>query len=324
MAIENITENASVESINETVDVINNISNPELTTSNESSSLFKTLLNLLLEKISFIKGEIIKINAQLNYENSSPVSNKPIDFYLNETNIGQSNTNEQGMAEMDLNTSLLEPGVYLVGVDYKGDESLEKSHNSAEITINEAEETVENTNDTEEIIIETPQEAELTNSIDNKVKKIEDCIDVFYNEEEPVYEKVSYKINITVCDDEPLNLSCHIDEKEVTKSVFKEIKTVQKIKKQCTTKGYTVKDIIKLNTERYTCSAQEEDENIIIICDSEYDGNGDGICTPGESCMKFAIDKNNDIKQYEKNSRNDFVEEDKSYFLEKVSSEVLK
>jgi len=49
-----------------------------------------------------------------------------------------------------------------------------------------------------------------------------------------------------------------------------------------------------------------------IICDSNVDGNADGICQSGESCIKNCYDKGT-LVSLQKNSRNDFVITDKSF-----------
>ncbi len=79
---------------------------------------------------------------------------------------------------------------------------------------------------------------------------------------------------------------------------------------------------VELEYAGYQCTANEYDEVVIVICDSIYDGNGDGICQSGESCMKFEID-GKDVKKYEKNSKHEFMESDDSFFVDKVKVEVL-
>ena len=54
-----------------------------------------------------------------------------------------------------------------------------------------------------------------------------------------------------------------------------------------------------------------------------YDGNGDGICTSGESCMKFVVNGDS-FEKYEKNSEENFKDDDDSFFLQRASAEVLK
>ena len=65
-------------------------------------------------------------------------------------------------------------------------------------------------------------------------------------------------------------------------------RNVQKNRTICRNAGFTINSagaIKKINFDKagYYCTS---DINI-ITCDSVYDGNGDGICDSGESCVKF-------------------------------------
>ena len=70
------------------------------------------------------------------------------------------------------------------------------------------------------------------------------------------------------------------------------------------------------------CSYESEDNKAIILCDSKSDGNNDGVCQPGESCIKFIVSKD-EIKQLFRNSRKDFVENDESFQQKKLVLEVI-
>jgi len=59
-----------------------------------------------------------------------------------------------------------------------------------------------------------------------------------------------------------------------------------------------------------------------VICDSKYDGNNDGICQSGESCVKFVVTQDK-VERYLKNSQEEFTAEDESFFLEKLDYEVV-
>lgn len=107
----------------------------------EELSLLKTVINLILEKLSFIRGEMLEIKARLSYENETPIPDKPINFYVDEEKIGTKTTDTSGLAELFWNTSLLPVGAYTVDVNYSGSGILEGSADSTQIIINE--ETVE-------------------------------------------------------------------------------------------------------------------------------------------------------------------------------------
>ncbi|MGV8171396.1 MAG: hypothetical protein ACP5OA_01755 [Candidatus Woesearchaeota archaeon] len=150
------------------------------------------------------------------------------------------------------------------------------------------------------------------------VERQDSCVDEKYVESVPRYDACFYDVD--VCDDEPLNTSCHKVEREDICYVGSV--DVEKIRKNCHTSGYKISKYV-LDTEEYVCNVDVSDkESTIVLCDSKYDGNGDGICTSGESCMKYVIDQDS-IEQYEKNSRDEFVQSDDSYFLNKINTEVV-
>jgi len=57
--------------------------------------------------------------------------------------------------------------------------------------------------------------------------------------------------------------------------------------------------------------------NTCTVCDSKYDGNEDGICNSGESCMQYCITDKDKLEMLEKNSRHDYVKVDSSFKLKK-------
>jgi hypothetical protein len=148
------------------------------------------------------------------------------------------------------------------------------------------------------------------------VERLDECIDEKYVESVQQYGNCSYDIN--VCDDAPVNQSCHKITKVYTCNTGS--LNVETTHKNCQTKGYKISKY-KLDTEEYACSVDTIDkDSTVIICDSKYDGNGDGICTSGESCMKYVITKDS-IQSYEKNSKDEYQPSDESYFLNKINVE---
>ena len=139
----------------------------------------------------------------------------------------------------------------------------------------------------------------------------------------PFFDTCTIKSIQKYCDDEPANTSCHENITYIAYRCFKGTQKVTKVKKECIINGLIINDAIKLNTKDYACSHDLEGENIIVLCDSRFDGNGDGKCSSGESCQKFVINGDK-VMQLEKNSREDFIESDESFFLEKAFAEVLR
>ncbi len=69
------------------------------------------------------------------------------------------------------------------------------------------------------------------------------------------------------------------------------------------------------------CSHVPGNRSLVIFCDSRYDGNNDGVCSSGESCVSFIVSKSG-VQRVVRNSADSFSENDESFFLEKLSVEV--
>lgn len=167
---------------------------------------------------------------------------------------------------------------------------------------------------------------QVTNDI--SLEDIKDCKTVYWDETEDVYGICTDYYNTTVCDDEPLNTSCHIEEKSYNYTCKTGTKTVQKSREECRETEMNIAVDALSGTKNYKleygewgkCSYETEGQTLVITCDSKNDGNNDGICHPGESCIQFKVTKDS-IQRLEKNSRMDFIEEDSTFFLEKLSME---
>lgn len=81
--------------------------------------------------------------------------------------------------------------------------------------------------------------------------------------------------------------------------------------------GWTVEGFSLLQNDNYECTEHVNPTNNTIICDSRIDGNGDGVCTSGESCQKFVI-SDGELERYERNSADEWLKNDPSYFLERL------
>ena len=283
----------------------------------EEPNLLATVVNFILEKLSFIRGELVDVQAQLSYENSSPITNQAVEFYAGNEKVATGTTNHQGVASVLWNTSPFAPGVYIVGVDYGGEGMLQPSSSSQEVTI--AEPIVE-----EEVVIPLEQPvAALASS--EFVRNIEECQTMTWEEEVEDVSVCTGTYVGMICDDEPINQSCFEGIRDFTYECVVGTTTVQKSRNECFTTGLLVtNDIrsIQLDIVDYVCSSEEVDKVIIVTCDSKFDGNGDGVCTSGESCQRIIVDGAS-ITTSEKNSRDSFVENDEKYFLNEIPIEVL-
>ncbi|MBI4738196.1 hypothetical protein HY772_01315 [Candidatus Woesearchaeota archaeon] len=154
-----------------------------------------------------------------------------------------------------------------------------------------------------------------------RVQKIDYCANTSWLENQTLYGNCTNERVWQVCDDAPLNLSCQWFSENYTRTCTVGYKTVAKMDSVCHTTD-VIADKIKFAVENYGCSTQEDGTNVIVVCDSKYDGNGDGVCQSGESCLKYVVNGNT-YEKFEKNSRDDFVASDKSFFVEEASAEVL-
>jgi len=170
---------------------------------------------------------------------------------------------------------------------------------------------------------------------DISLEEVKDCETIIWTETEPVYDYVTRERDVyDICsgfseeNQTWYNYTClqgteeyqsyeKIGEKQVEKSkeVCKDTKMKTTINTLSGTKNYNLQ-----YGEWGKCSYETEQDTLVITCDSKYDGNNDGICHPGESCIQFRVTKDN-IQRLEKNSRYDFIEEDETFFLDKLSME---
>ncbi len=165
---------------------------------------------------------------------------------------------------------------------------------------------------------------------DITAENIQDCKTVYWDEVQTIYGNCTYSYNETVCSDPPANTSCTTTEKSYDYQCKTGTQTVQKSKQVCNDKELqfsidkqtTIEDY-KINYGDWgKCSYSKENNNLVVICDSKFDGNNDGICQSGESCVKFEVNKNS-ITRSMKNSQETFTTEDETFFLTKLDYEVM-
>lgn len=153
------------------------------------------------------------------------------------------------------------------------------------------------------------------------LEQIKDCETTTWTETAPEYGTCTDQYETIACSDPPLNKSCAKKQETREYKCKTGEKQIEKSKELCKDTKMNVKTNKKDYTLNYgdwgKCSYKKEQNVLVITCDSKYDGNGDGICKPGESCVQFRITKD-DTQVLEKNSRMDFVESDKSFFLDKL------
>jgi len=142
----------------------------------------------------------------------------------------------------------------------------------------------------------------------SSVEAVESCKNITTTSSDPstCYQTVSFY----QCSDEPTNQSCtNATRNESYICVINSSTTAQK----CSTTGYKLSDI-EIKTNDYECSVTNTTGTTEFICDSKFDGNGDGVCSPGESCAKLVI-SDSTVSYSEKNSQNIWVTSDDSFSL---------
>ena len=270
-------------------------------------SIFTTVLNLFLDKVSVISGELVRLRADLLYQNNSPIVSAPLDFYVGDTKVGTKQTDEDGSSVLEWDSSELPHGVYVVGVDYQGNGQAQPSHAEDQLTIQAPPVSITG--------------AAITESQPSPIQEEKQCTTVSFEVQQPIMGSCTDTYPTTVCDDYPTNASCYETTEEVTHSCVTGYETVIKNKEECRTTALVINNHFAIPTINYACSTMEEGSIIIVTCDSKYDGDGNGECHSGESCLRYEIDGET-ISQTQRNSHDEFKESDGSFFQEENGLEV--
>ena len=173
-------------------------------------------------------------------------------------------------------------------------------------------------------VLSATKTTQLTDDI--SLQEFSDCETIYWDETENVYSTCTNYYNVSTCSDEPFNTSCSVTENSYNYTCKTGTNTVQRSKEICTDKEMRLTVDKLTGTETFSleygdwgkCTYETQGQAVVITCDSKYDGNNDGICQPGESCVQFRITKTG-VQRLMKNSRYDFVEEDDTFFLQELN-----
>jgi len=159
----------------------------------------------------------------------------------------------------------------------------------------------------------------------------ETCITEFYDEVQEIYEECVYYYNYTDClNTSGLNTDCSLKHNTWTFQCKTGEKTVTKERTECKPDNNFIISIDKGTavlkkqidfSEWGPCVYEEENNCLIVTCVSNDDGAFKGQftdCTGGKSCQRFEI-CDDSIKTLYKNSREDFIEDDPSFYLDKLA-----
>lgn len=158
--------------------------------------------------------------------------------------------------------------------------------------------------------------AEQQTNSNSYFETIQQCSDITVIETQPVIGTCS--IPRTICVNESGGESCQSYDEEISDCTLS-FEKVPVTKNSCITTGYIINQDTKITTTDYICSIISND----LVCDSKYDGNGDGICQSGETCLKYVI-IDNSVSVLQKNSEETFTEKSESFFLESAKVEDIK
>jgi hypothetical protein len=143
------------------------------------------------------------------------------------------------------------------------------------------------------------------------VQRIESCQNTSVQEIVPNYATCSSNTPVTTCSDAPTNASCITTFVARPYPCINGTSTITTTKTSCSTNGYVINNVVTLNTTGYGCSATDNGK-VYVTCDSNTDGNGDGICTSGESCVQFGI-VGTFVTTQERDSQDQWVDNDPSF-----------
>jgi hypothetical protein len=176
-------------------------------------------------------------------------------------------------------------------------------------------------------IISTKYQITSTISLEGK----ETCTTEFYDEVEDVNENCVYYYNYTDCQNiSGINTDCSSKQDVRNYQCKTGEKTVEKNRTECKPNDEFIilidggKAVAKKQidfSDFGPCIYKEENNCLIVTCVSLYDGAHQGKftdCSGGKSCQRFEI-CDDSIKTLYKNSREDFVEDDPSFFLDKLA-----
>lgn len=259
-------------------------------------------------------GDVIPLSAQLT-DDSIPLSGQLVDFTFDGNQYTVS-TDAEGTAKLVWQPT--KEGRVEINAAYPGNEQYASSFDIGAIDIVAAESVPLLVATTAPAPAATPEAASIPS-----VQEHKSCKTIQWQEEKAILGVCSYDKKERVCADEPVNSSCV---EQITQSAYS-CKTgsemVTQSRQDCQTTGYTIANKLQIASTDYACSASQEGSDVILICDSKFDGNFDSRCNSGESCLKYIVHSDGSYEQLERNSDDNFVPIGDRFFLQKPVVEVL-
>ena len=146
---------------------------------------------------------------------------------------------------------------------------------------------------------------------------VQSCHATSWDEVVREYKNCTITTPLTTCSDAPLNKTCTTI--DVTRQGLCDngTRTVSRERTECTATGYRATSGVVLDTTGYACTVSGNGK-AYVTCDSIYDGNGDGVCTSGESCVQFGI-VGGFVTRQERNSDDRWADHDATYTLNRAA-----
>lgn len=208
-----------------------NITPPVNTTEPVVPTVLKTLMQLIVDKLTVITGELVNIRAILTYENKSPVAHKAVDFTANNAFIGTKTTDEQGTAELVWNTSPFGAGTYAVTARYAGDETTQSSSAAADVVVRDVvNQTLNLTVAVNASNVTAPVVAATRNDYIKLISNTQHCIDNCMT----VYQVCRYDADESSFD---------LDFKDKKGKKNKGLDTAKNIKRELAGEGFNLRDV---------------------------------------------------------------------------------
>ena len=82
--------------------------------------LYTKITNFVNDRLSILRGAVMKITAVLSYVNDSPIEHESISLYLNNSLVDTKTTDVFGNAAFELNTTDLAPEDYILNISFPG------------------------------------------------------------------------------------------------------------------------------------------------------------------------------------------------------------
>ena len=163
--------------------------------------------------------------------------------------------------------------------------------------------------------------------------KEETCTTTFFDEEQPIYDSCAYYRNFTSClNTTGPNTDCSSQQSVSAFQCRTGSESIARNRTECIPNKEFIIEIIEGETtlrkkidysDWGPCINEVQGSCLVVTCVSNEDGAFKGQftnCNGGKSCQKFEI-CDDGIKSYYKNSREDFTEDDPSFFLGRLQVE---